>query len=165
MAGINAQVSLKGSFEPMIKGFSDKSQRGIIRGALRRTAQQTVLKAAKKNLISVGGGKYKKGLTVKTSVTNTKAEARIGGKRGTEIGRLGHLIERETDPHVIRVRRKGVMVGRKDGIFYGAVAQHPGTRARPWLNPAMDDNRGKVMDKFGDLVREEIAKAVAKGKR
>ena len=40
MTSINANVELKGSFEPLVRGFSDKTERGILRGALRRTAQQ-----------------------------------------------------------------------------------------------------------------------------
>ena len=162
---INSKVELKGSFEPLVKGFSDKTERGILRGTLRRTAQQVVLREARKNLKSVGGKRFARSLTVKTTVTQKVANAKIGAKKGTPLAKIGHLIEGGTRGHTITLKKSRVMVGRKDGIFYGTRAEHPGTRARPWLNPALEDHKGPVVRRFGELIVEEINKAVAKGKR
>lgn len=161
---INSAVELKGSFEPLVKRFTDKTERGILRGTLRRTAQQVILKAARSNLKGVGGKRFARSLTVKTAVTNRVANAKIGAKKGTALAKVGHLIERGTRAHTVTLKKARVMVG-KDGIFYGTRAAHPGTRARPWLNPALEDNKSPVVAKFGELIVEEIAKAIAKGKR
>jgi len=162
---VQSNVELKGSFEPLVKGFSDKTERGILRATLRRTAQQVVLKAARANLRSAGGGRFAKSLTVKTTVTNKVANAKIGAKRGSPLAKVGHLIERGTKSHAMTPRRSKVMVGRKDGIFYGTFVEHPGTQAKPWLNPALEDRKVPTVARFGELIVEEINKAVAKGKR
>jgi len=161
---MGAKVELKGSFEPLLKGFTNKTERGILRGTLRRTAQQVILKAAKANLKDVGARRYVKNLTVKTSVTNQVAGARIGAKKGSPLGKIGHLIEGGTRPHLLRPKSAQVMVS-KDGIFRGRSAMHPGTRSRPWLNPALNDNIRQAVTRFGQLIVEEIDKAIAKGKR
>jgi len=159
-----SRVELKGSFEPLVKGLSDKTERGILRGALRRTAQQVIVKAARANLQAVGGSRFARNVTVKTTVTNQVANARVGAKKGTPLSKVGHLIERGTRSHTVMPRKAKVMVG-KDGIVYGKRALHPGTGAKPWLNPALEDHQAEAVARFGDFVTEEIDKAIAKGKR
>lgn len=164
MTSISANVELKGSFEPLVRGFSNKTERGILRASLRRTAQQVILKEARKNLKSVGGKRFAKSVTVKTTVTNKVANAKIGAKKGSALAKIGHLIEGGTRAHAMVPKKARVMVG-KDGIFYGTKAQHPGTQARPWLNPALEDNKAPAVARFGAIIVEEIDKAIAKGKR
>ena len=163
-AAIEAQVVTKGSFEPLIKGLSDKTQRGILRASLRRAAQQTVLKEARKNVREVAGSRHAKSMIAKSTATNKVAFAAVGAKKGTAWSKIGHLIEGGTRSHSLRARKARVMVGR-DGIFYGTKAVHPGTRAKPWLVPAWATSKMKAVGKFGVFIVEEIDKAVAKGKR
>ena len=158
-------VALEGSFEPLVRGFTDKTERGILRGALRRTGQQVTVKEARNNLRSIGANRHAKSVTVKTSVTNLVAKARIGAKRGTVLAKIGHLLEKGTRSHTIRPRRAKALVGKRDGIFYGTRVSHPGARAQPWMNPALEDHVPRTVSKFTALVVEEIDKAVAKGKR
>ena len=160
---LKAETKLEGSFEPLLKRFSDKTERGILRASLRRTSQQVIIKEAKANLKQVGGRRFLKDMTVKTSVTMKRAVARIGAKVGTPLSKIGHLIEGGTRPHVILPKRRPVMIS-KDGIFRGRRVEHPGTRAKPWLNPAMEENRQRAITKFGDLVVDEMEKAIRKGK-
>ena len=156
-------VKLSGGFESLVKGFSDKSERGILRGSLRRTAQQVLVKAAKKNLQGIKAGRHKKSVTVKTTVTPQVAKATVGAKKGTSLAKLGHLFERGTRPHTIRIKDRKVLVA--NGIFMGRSVEHPGTRPRPWLNPALEDNTQQAVAKFGELIVEEVKKAAAKGKK
>ncbi len=157
-------VIIDGSFEPLIAGLTDKSQRGILRKSLRRAAQQTVLKEARKNVRRIAGAKHAKSLTAKSSATNFKAEARIGAKKGTTFAKIGHLLEKGTQPHVVRAKGR-VMVGRKDGIVYGRVVRNPGARAKPWLAPAWEEEKRPAVAKFEVFIVEEFDKAIAKGKR
>ena len=159
-----SRVELKGSFEPLVKGLSDKTERGILRGALRRAAQQVIVKAARANLKAVGGRRFARNVTVKTTVTNQVANARVGAKKGTPLAKVGHLIEKGTRPHTTMPKKSKAMVG-KDGIFYVKRARHPGTSAKPWMNPALEDHQGEAVARFGDFMVEEIDKAIAKGKR
>ena len=172
----NQHVIIDGSFEPLIKGLTDKTQRGILRASLRRAAQQTVLKETRKNVQKIAGGKHAKALVAKSSATNFRAFARIGAKKGTNWFKIGHLVENGTKAHIVesktdvstistRRTRKKVMVGRKDGIIYGTRVRHPGARARPWLVPAWALMKRPAVDKFGQFIVEELDKAVAKGKR
>jgi len=160
----NDIVQLEGSFEPLIKGLTDKTQRGILRGSLRKTARAVLVKAARRNLRLANGRRFAKDVTVKTKVTNTQALAVVGAKKGSPLSKIGHLIEKGTRPHEIAVKRAKSMVTR-DGIFIGRRASHPGTQAKPWLNPALRDNKVKAVADFGKNLVIEIDRAVRKGKR
>ena len=131
---------------------------------MRRAAQQTVLKEARRNVRVIAGPKDAKAVVAKSTATNTKAEARIGAKRKSRWAKIGHLMEKGTQAHVVRAKGR-VMVGRKDGIIYGRVVRNPGARTRPWLDPAWEKEKRPAVDKFGQFIVEEIDKAVAKGKR
>ena len=161
---IDNNVELKGSFEPLIKGCTDKTQRGILRGSLRKTARSVIVKAARGNLRKANGQRFAKDVTVKTKVTNTQAFAAVGAKRGTPLSKVGHLIEKGTRAHEIGVKRAKSMVTR-DGIFIGRRASHPGTQAKPWMNPALKENKGKAVSDFRKNLVTEIDRAVRKGKR
>jgi len=160
----NDIVQLEGSFEPLIKGLTDKTQRGILRGSLRKTARAVIVKAARGNLRRANGQRFAKDVTVKTKVTNTQAFAVVGAKRGTPLSKVGHLIEKGTRPHEIGVKRAKAMVTR-DGIFIGRRASHPGTQAKPWMNPALKENKTRAVADFGRNLTTEIESAVRKGKR
>ena len=132
--GVRAQVVTKSSFEPLIKGLTDKTQRGILRPALRRAGQQTVLKEARKNVRKAAGSKHAKAVIVQSKATNKVAFAKIGARKETDWSKIGHLIEFGTKSHLIlagaarrargrggfsRTRRpstKKIMVGR-DGTI------------------------------------------------
>lgn len=173
----STEVITQSSFESLIKKFSDKTQRGILRSALRRAMQQTVLKEARKNVRKVAGSKHAKALVAKSSTARGGAVAKMGAKKQTDWSKIGHLVEFGTKPHIMEAGRTGpatrsrpgsgkkLMVGRKDGIIYGKRVNHPGARAKPWLVPAWAKMRKPAVAKFGDFIVEEIDKAVAKGKR
>ena len=165
MTNLGNGVELTGSFEPLVKGFTDKTERGILRGALRRTGQQVTVKEARNNLRSINAARHTKSVTVKTSVTNFRATAKIGAKKRTTLAKIGHLLEKGTRGHPVRVKNARVMVGRRDGIVYGTAVSHPGAKKQPWMNPALEDHILRTVDKFGELIVQEIDKAIAKGKR
>ena len=161
---IETSVSLKSAL-PALKGrVSDKTERGILRGSLRKTARSVVVKAAKNNLRLANGRRFVKDLTVKTKVTAKVAFAMVGAKKGSTLAKIGHLIEKGTRGHLTEAKRKKAMVTR-DGIFIGKRANHPGTQAKPWLNPAMKDHRTKILGVFGQNLLIEFDRAIAKGKK
>jgi hypothetical protein len=164
MAAIETSVSLKSAIPDLRGRVSDKTERGILRGSLRKTARSVLVKAAKNNLRLANGRRFVKDLTVKTKVTAKVAFALVGAKKGSTLSKIGHLFEGGTKPHIVRARRKKAMVTR-DGIFIGKRANHPGTQAKPWLNPALKDNRTKALMVFGQNLLIEFDRAIAKGKR
>ena len=151
-------VIIESNFEDLLRGLSDKSQRGILRKSLRRAAQQTVLKEARKNVRAIAGSTDAKAVVVKSTATNQKADARIGAKKRSRWGKIGHLMEKGTRAHTVRVKRAGVMVGRKDGIIYGTVVRNPGAKANPWMAPAWAAQKRPAVVKFGQFIKEEIDK-------
>ena len=164
MAAIETSVSLKSAIPNLRARVTDKTERGILRGSLRKTARSVVVPAAKTNLRAVNGKRFVKDLTVKTKVTAKVAFAVVGAKKGSALSKIGHLIEKGTRTHVTQTKQKKAMVTR-DGIFIGKRANHPGTQARPWLNPALKDNTTKALLVFGQNLVVEFDRAIAKGKR
>ena len=160
---IGSRMVLTGGFDGLIKDMTNKTERGILRAALRRTGQQVTVKEARRNLKGVGAARYVKNVIVKTTVTARQAVAMIGARKGSPLSKIGHLIEGGTKRHVITPKKAKVMVSR-DGIFRGRRVNHPGTTARPWLNPALNNKRRAATSKFAELVRAEILKAAAKAR-
>lgn len=46
-------------------------------------------------------------------------------------------VEYGTKPHTIRAKSKSVLANRKTGAVFGKTVNHPGTRAKPMLGPAV----------------------------
>lgn len=53
-------------------------------------------------------------------------------------------VERGTRPHLIRSRGPWPLRNRATGQVFGPVVHHPGTRAQPFLESALDDLVGRV---------------------
>jgi hypothetical protein len=54
----------------------------------------------------------------------------------------GLFVEVGTQPHVIRSHGPYPLRNRRTGQVFGPIVNHPGTRAQPYLRPALDDLRG-----------------------
>lgn len=104
-----------------------------------------------------------KSIGVKGKQSKQGFYAKIGARRGyaTEVNgrkydpvRIVHLIEKGTKPHQIRMRG---MVGKK-----ARVIKHPGSRAYPFIKPALDNNLGQVQatmrNKLWAGIQEEAKK-------
>lgn len=61
-----------------------------------------------------------------------------------------------TRPHTIRVRRRKVLANRRAKQFFGKVVQHPGTKAQPFLQQAVDRNRTFIETQFNQAVKEAL---------
>ena len=70
-------------------------------------------------------------------------------------------VEYGTKPHVIRVKTAKVLTNGKD--FFGKEVQHPGTRAQPFLRPAIDENRGRIINMFRAIMRR-FARGMSRGR-
>lgn len=49
-----------------------------------------------------------------------------------------------TSPHIIRTRSAKVLASKKTNQVFGKVVHHPGTKARPFLQDAIDKNEGQI---------------------
>lgn len=61
---------------------------------------------------------------------------------GTPVS-YAHFVEYGTKPHVIRAVRAHVLANTRTGQVFGKEVHHPGTKAQPFLRPALDDLAGR----------------------
>ena len=61
-----------------------------------------------------------------------------------------------TRPHIIRVRTKKVLANKRMGQIFGKVVHHPGTKANPFLQRAVDKNKKFIDSQFAKAVSNAI---------
>jgi hypothetical protein len=68
------------------------------------------------------------------------------------------MLEEGTRPHIIRPRRAKALrfLNRAGDVIFAKMVRHPGTRARPWLGPAITDNADAFLDIYGDEVERDF---------
>lgn len=86
-------------------------------------------------------------------VKNTPLEGHI-----TVNQPYGKYVEFGTKPHTIMPVAKKALANQKMGIIFGKIVRHPGTRAQPFLSPALDENSVRVMSYFRDATAYVISK-------
>ncbi len=146
------------TYKAKIRVLSPKQSRAVWRKAFRDTGRTIVQKAANRTLKAISRS-LKGQLTTKATATTANVIARIGAKPGTRLASIGHLLEKGTSMHTIRVRRKRVLSG--GGQIFGTEATHPGAPAQPWLEPALMDNDEKIRDDILQRIIDNIDKARA----
>lgn len=82
---------------------------------------------------------------LRSSIQGRVIEAGSGwvGIVGTGVS-YARMVEFGTKPHVIRAVHAHVLANTRTGDVFGPVVHHPGTRAQPFLRPALDDLKGKT---------------------
>jgi len=58
------------------------------------------------------------------------------------------FVHEGTRPHVIRIRQKKVLANVREKKIFGKVVMHPGTRANPFLQDAVDQNENFIDKEF-----------------
>lgn len=147
--------------------LSKGMQGQALRGAMRAAAAP-VVKGAKANSPSRS---VKKALTSIVAVTrNSAITARIGAKRGSPGGRILHLVEKGTRPHIITARDGGILAiphkitlrrrfAQYDaGTVFGREVKHPGSKPRPFFQQALPENRPEAERKFTSALRQIVDK-------
>jgi len=78
----------------------------------------------------------------------------LGPARGkVEVGvGYGVYVHEGTRPHIIRIRQKKVLANKREKRFFGKVVQHPGTKANPFLQEAVDENENFINKEFSKAV-------------
>lgn len=82
----------------------------------------------------------------------------IGIAKGSvEVGAdYGIYVHEGTRPHIIRVRTKKVLADKRTGDIFGTVVNHPGTRANPFLQRAVDANRDFINNEFIQAIKNVL---------
>lgn len=149
----------------------------------KRTMSRALRKAANfvrddmKILAAVDEGVLRDSIIVKTGTgkSDRKKFAVIGPEDKTDpvTGQnprdYAHFVEYGTAPHDLTPKtnlgKSGLarLVGRIVDATKAPGAQHPGTAAQPFVRPALDQNRSKVVDIFVEELGKSIERAVLKG--
>lgn len=77
----------------------------------------------------------------KNSANVSRPSDKYVGHVGTNV-EYAAVVEEGSAPHVITIKNKKVLTDGK--VFFGKSVNHPGTRARPYLRPAVDIVRNNL---------------------
>jgi len=80
----------------------------------------------------------------------------IGPARGKVEAGAGYavFVHEGTRPHIIRIRQRKVLANKREGKIFGKVVHHPGTKANPFLQKAVDDNENFIDKEFESAVKK-----------
>lgn len=148
-----------------VKGLSDlgkalgtlplKIEKNVMRGALRAGAAP-IRDEARKNAAKASGA-MAKGLKVSTNVQRgtVYAKLRTSGKHGY----IAHFIEFGTSRHTIR-GRNGKMLSiplEGGGRILVSSVDHPGSRAIPFMRPAIDTQADAAVLTVANYMRNRLS--------
>lgn len=122
----------------------DEETRGRV-GVVVNTSLKNIAKGARLRLPQSKTGNLRKGLKKKYSKKAT-------GGTVTSNAPHSHLIEFGTKPHKIAVKRKKVL---SDGSILGKEVMHPGSKARPFLQPAYYQERSNYIEGLKKAVKPD----------
>lgn len=95
-----------------------------------------------------GGGNLRQSIRSQmTGISSGKVE--VGAKYAI-------FVHEGTKPHIIKIRRKKVLANKRQGKIFGKVVKHPGTRANPFLQEAVDKSQGFIDKEFEKAVNKAI---------
>lgn len=115
------------------------------------TVQSVAIKEAPVNK-KTGGGNLRQ--NIKSNML-TKTRAQVVSKAPYSI-----FVEEGTRPHIIRIKKKRILADKRAGEFYGTKVNHPGTKANPFMQRAVDKSQGKVKEFFVTAV-DNVLKSFA----
>lgn len=131
----------------------DKLEARILRGAVR-AATKPVLEEAKANA-PVRKGALRDSLRISTKSKRGEVRARVvagDNKKGGVY--YATMVEGGTKPHKIKASQKSLRVG---GGFTRSV-DHPGSKARPFMGPAIRDKAQAALEAAADYIRKRLDK-------
>lgn len=67
------------------------------------------------------------------------------------------FVHEGTRPHVIRVMTKKTLANKRMGQVFGKVVRHPGTKANPFLQRAVDNESEFINQAFAEAVDKTLA--------
>lgn len=112
------------------------------------------------NNTEVNGGNLQADIKVwKDNISNLEIE--VGNSKLTPYAIFVH---EGTRPHIIRPKNKKGLANKKTGAFFGKEVHHPGTKANPYLQNAVDNYNSKpALDELGNKICENTFESIKKG--
>lgn len=149
-----AEVTIKGA-----KELARKLER--VDAAMERRILVNILGPAAKMLRDeVRRGARNHALSRSIGVTTSNVRGRIQHVKVGPAKKVRHLArwqEGGTNPHPIPKRRLHKRVMARDGIIYGTRVRHPGSRARPFVEPVYQHRQRRAVEMVAEALGREIA--------
>ena len=155
MGDINIDIKGLRELKLKLQQLQPKVEKSVTKKALRQGVN--VFTAAARALAPVKTGSLRKSIKTKS----------LRGKPGVPVfatyttSKYAHLVERGTSQHLIQAgTKRGVDTGKKvlanGGIIYGKSVNHPGSKMRPFMRPAFDENTDKAIEVFRQTLADNI---------
>ena len=146
-----SNVHIKGGAElnKFLQKLPAKIEQSVLRGALRAGAN-VVMAEAKAN-VPVDSGQLRDGLKVSTSSRRGRVTAKV--KATGKHAHIAPWLEYGTAAHKITSKGKGLFFG---GLFVKGV-QHPGSRPKPFMRPALDGRAQDAVSAAARYMKQRLA--------
>ena len=128
-------------------------------GVNMERAQEIVLRAGAEVVRQAAADNVR---SVSSSVASDITIQRVGDEGGAVVIGIAPtrktwyavFLERGTRPHTVKARSgKALRFIGPSGDVYRRSIQHPGTKARPFMRPAADENHERIVNAVGDKAR------------
>lgn len=60
-------------------------------------------------------------------------------------------VEMGTRPHIIVPVNKKALADKENGVIYGKLVHHPGSRPYPYMQPAMEQSADQILQQYADM--------------
>lgn len=148
----NQNIAGGQQLDELLRTLSGKMQKNVNRAGLRAGA--VVLKDEVVENIPVASGELRNSARITSRVRG--ADVTVSVKVGNRVAWYAHLVEYGTRPHEIRPKEQG------GALQFGGVTtrsvQHPGTRPRPFMRPAVDLKLPAAIDAITAKIRERLTR-------
>ena len=146
-----SNLHIKGGAElnKFLQQLPAKIEQSVLRGALRAGAN-VVMAEAKAN-VPVESGQLRDGLKVSTSSRRGRVTAKV--KATGKHAHIAPWLEYGTAAHKITAKGKGMFFG---GLFVKGV-QHPGSRPKPFMRPALDGRAQDAVSAAARYMKQRLA--------
>lgn len=153
----------------LLQTLPTKIEKNILRAALR--AGGVVLRNEAKQKVPQDNGDLLRSIRITSRVQ--RGQVQIGVKAGNAKAYYANMVEYGTKPHFIKVDDRDRGRGKKKGSlasigtvnrrvlqiganFIGPSVHHPGSRARPFMRPAVDAGFVPAVKAIQDKIRERL---------
>jgi HK97 gp10 family phage protein len=138
--------------DALLQSLPVKVERNILRAALRAGAAELREEARRNVPVDEGDLRASIRVTTRSRRGTVYASVKAGGKRAPHW----HWIEFGTKAHKIKPKRQEAL------SFGGAIAgevDHPGSRPKPYMRPALDSKAQAAIAAVGAKIRERLTLA------
>ena len=150
-----SEIRVKGlaDLNKFLQQLPTKIEQSVLRGALRAGANVVMAeaKAQLQEAESVDSGQLRDGLKVSTSSRRGRVTAKV--KATGKHAHIAPWLEYGTAAHKITAKGKGMFFG---GLFVKGV-QHPGSRPKPFMRPALDGRAQDAVSAAARYMKQRLA--------